>query len=82
MIFVFFLIELKTRATTREMRFMQQFSQLCNVKMFFYFLSEKNFGVQTKILTVDFNDTECYGKLEKELEGLEVGILGRYYFAI
>eukprot|EP00112_Aurelia_sp_Birch-Aquarium-sp1_P005305 Seg160.1 transcript_id=Seg160.1/GoldUCD/mRNA.D3Y31 product="Hydroxysteroid dehydrogenase-like protein 1" protein_id=Seg160.1/GoldUCD/D3Y31 len=36
---------------------------------------EKNFNVQTKIVTVDFNDDECYGRVEEELEGLEVGVL-------
>ena len=41
---------------------------------------EQTFGVQTQAIPVDFNDGRpVFDKIQKEIEGKEIGILGKNY---
>ena len=42
-----------------------------------WFISEKEYSVETKIIQIDFSGGhEIYDGIAKELEGLDIGILG------
>ena len=40
------------------------------------FLTESMYDVQTKIFPVDFNNHDCYERVESALSDLEIGVLG------
>ena len=46
------------------------------------FFVEEFPGIKTKIITADFNDDECYKRIEDQLANLEIGVLGVSSFVI
>lgn len=48
--------------------------------MYFSFclFSENRFKVQTKVIAVDFSHADIYDTIGKELDGMEVGTLGKF----
>ena len=46
-----------------------------------YVIVEQTFGVQTQSIPVDFNEGRpVFEKIQKEIEGKEIGILGKRNF--
>ena len=44
----------------------------------FCLFSESRFKVQTKVIAVDFTHADIYETIGKELNGLDIGILGKF----
>lgn len=54
----------------------QMISKLINLSIFLMNFAESQFKVKTKIIDVDFTSgTEIYTKIQKEIDGLNIGIL-------
>lgn len=46
--------------------------------MFSNLAAEKEFKVQTRIISVDFGMQDVYPRISEALHGIEIGILGMY----
>jgi len=54
-------------------------SSLCRWKMvlcFLFFIIEQATGQKVKVIQADFTRNSVYKNIEKDLEGLEIGVLG------
>ena len=41
---------------------------------------EKEFKVQTHVVPIDFSSQDVYPKISSAIEGLEIGILGKFIY--